>query len=187
MRTQATTMLIDHIYLQSPQASRRRESWSMTGRPSTNRWNGHFARPSHLCWRSPHRSIIDPPAFLKYRLSHCFPNIATNAASSEVRRLAYMRPVTVTISSGGPPWASGTMGVPPGIADWLRVSRIARRRAADSSFGSGLSPDWTSTTKAVLTAESKPAFEIDELNHKNSDGGRTKIKVMLRSSSYFLM
>ena len=37
------------------------------------------------------------------------------------------------------------------------MRRIARRRAADCSFGSGRSPEWTSITKAELTAENKPA------------------------------
>ena len=47
--------------------------------------------------------IIDPPAFLKYLLSYCFPNIEMNATGGEARRLTYTRPVTVTISLGGPP------------------------------------------------------------------------------------
>ena len=59
------------------------------------------------------------------------PNIAMNAASSEIRRLAYIRPVTVTISLEGFCWTGGTVGDLFGIADWLRVRRTARRRAAD--------------------------------------------------------
>ena len=51
------------------------------------------------------------------------------------------------------------MGVSPGIADWLRVRRMARRMAADCSFGSGWSFDWTSITNAELTAENRPACE----------------------------
>jgi len=54
-----------------------------------------------------------------------------NAASREIRRLAYMSPVTVTISLGGSSWVGGTVGVSFGKADWLRVRRIARRRATD--------------------------------------------------------
>ena len=72
-------------------------------------------------------------------------------------RLAYMSPVTVTISVGGFSWTGGTVGVSFGMAEPLRVRRMARRRAADWSFGSGWSPDWTSMTKAELTAENRPA------------------------------
>jgi len=43
--------------------------------------------------------------------------MATNAESMEIMRLAYMRQVTVTISLGGSPWADGTAGVSPGMAD----------------------------------------------------------------------
>jgi len=91
-------------------------------------------------------------------LSHCLPSIATNAASREIVRLAYMRQVTVTISPGGSPWTGGTAGVSPGMADWLRVRRIARRRAADCWFGSGWRFEWASMTKAELTAENRPAY-----------------------------
>ena len=64
---------MDHMCLQSPQARRRRATWSITGRLSTKKCNGHFSSPSHLRWRSPQRPIIDPPEFRKYRFSHCFP------------------------------------------------------------------------------------------------------------------
>ena len=130
----------------------------MTGKLSTNSWNGHSLSPSNLHWRSPQRSIIDPPACRKYRFSHCFPSIATNAASSEIRRLAYMSPVAVTISWGGSSWIGGAVGFSLGMADWLRVRRMARRRAADCSFGLVSSFDWTSITNAELTAENRPAF-----------------------------
>jgi len=70
-----------------------------------------------------------------------------------------MSPVTVTISPGGSSWVGGTVGISFGIADWLRVRRIARRRAAVWSFGSGWSFEWTSMTKAELTAENRPAYE----------------------------
>jgi hypothetical protein len=36
---------------------------------------------------------------------------------------------------------------------------MARRRAADCSFGSGWRFEWTSITKAELTAENRPAYE----------------------------
>ena len=39
-----------------------------------------------------------------------------------------------------------------------------RRRAADCSFGLGWRPEWTSMTKAELTAENSPAY-------KNGSGG----------------
>jgi len=70
-----------------------------------------------------------------------------------------MRPETVTISLEGSSWSGGTVGVSPGIADWLRVRRIARRMAADCSLGSGWSFDWTSMTNAELTAENRPAYK----------------------------
>ena len=72
-----------------------------------------------------------------------------------------MRPVTVMISLGGSSWTGKAMGLPPGNVDWLRVRRIARRRAADSSFGSGSSFDCTSITNAELTAENRPAYEYE--------------------------
>ena len=43
------------------------------------------------------------------------------------------------------------------MADWLRVRRIARRRA-DYSLGLGWRLEWTSMTKAKLTAENRPAY-----------------------------
>ena len=51
------------------------------------------------------------------------------------------------------------MGDSFGNADWLRVRKMASRRAADWSFGSGWSFEWTSMTKAELTAENRPAYE----------------------------
>jgi len=45
------------------------------------------------------------------------------------------------------------------MADWLRVRRMARRRAADWSFGLGWRFEWTSMTKAELMAENRPAYE----------------------------
>lgn len=89
--------------------------------------------------------------------------MAMNAASKEIRRLAYISPAAVTISLGGSSWADGTVGAPPGIAVWLRVKRMARRRAADCSLGSGWSFEWTSMTKAELTAEKRPAYNRGKL------------------------
>ena len=51
-----------------------------------NTWKGHFSRPSNLRWRSPQRSTIDPPVCRRYWFSHCLPNIATNAARSDIKR-----------------------------------------------------------------------------------------------------
>ena len=50
----------------------------------------------------------------------------------------------------------------------MRVRRIARRKAADCSFGSGRSPEWTSMTKAELTAENRPAYK-DRLDNSRSE------------------
>ena len=76
-----------------------------------------------------------------------------------------MSPVTVTISPGGSSRAGGMAGgVSPGMADWLRVRRIARRIVADCSFGSGSSFEWISITKAELTAENKPACDRSEIS-----------------------
>lgn len=67
---------------------------------SMKRWNGHFSRPSYLRCRSPQRSAIDPLLWRRYQSSHCLPNIATNAANSSIRNLAYRRSEVVTISVG---------------------------------------------------------------------------------------
>ena len=88
----------------------------MAGRLSMNRWNGHLLGPLHLCQRSPQCSIVDPPACRRY-LSHCVPSIATDAVSNEIRRLAYMGPVTVMISLGGSSWAGKATEFPPVMAD----------------------------------------------------------------------
>ena len=165
--------MTDRMYRHSPQA-RRRETCSITGTLSTNRCSGHFLSPSHLCYRSPQRSIIDPPKLRRYRFSHCFPSIATNTASRAIRRLMFMRPVMVTISLGGSPGTGGTTGVSPGIADLLRVRRIVGRRAANWSFGSGWSCEWTSMTNAELKAENRPAWEdkSEELRERTRGGAR---------------
>ena len=158
------------------------------GRLSTNKRNGHFFRPSNLRWRSPQRSTIDPPVCRRYRLSHCLPNIATNAADSDISRLAYRRSDVVMISVGGPFHAGGAAGTSSGAMDRLRLRRIARRRASDRSLESGWSLDWTSMTKAELTAENRPAWEWGQ-RHTVIKGTqkRTKIKVVLRSSLCFCM
>jgi cysteine synthase len=62
-----------------------------------------------------------------------------NAARSEIRRLANRRAVAVTISPGGFSGAVGTVGTSFGIAELLRVRRMARRRATVWSLGSGWS------------------------------------------------
>jgi hypothetical protein len=92
-----------------------------------------------------------------YRFNHCLPNIATKAANSDIKRLAYRRFEVVTISAGGPFHTGGAVGSSPGTIDRLRLRRIARRYASDRSLGSGWSFDWTSMTKAELTAENRPA------------------------------
>jgi len=94
--------------------------------------------------------------------------MAMNAASRDINRLVYMRPVTVTIPLGGPSWAGGMVGVSFGMADWLRVRRMARRRAADCSPGSGSSFEWTSMTKAELTAENRPAYKKSQMAPGNA-------------------
>ena len=59
------------------------------------------------------------------------PSIATNAASSEIKRLVYK---PRTISAGEFFWAGGTVAVTFGVANWFGVRRIARWRTADRSF-----------------------------------------------------
>jgi len=155
--THATEALTDHMYRDRPQARRRRAIWSMMGRLSMKNRNGHFSRPSNLRWRSPHRPMTDPPACRRYRFNHCLPNIATNAAKRDIKKLAYRRFEVVMISVGGPFHAGGVIGSSSGAMDRLRLRRIARRYASDRSLGSGSSLDWTSMTKAELTAENRPA------------------------------
>jgi len=157
MTTPATDVLISHMYRDSPQVRRRRATWSIMGRLSMTRWNGHFSKPLHLRWRSPQRSTTDPPVCRRYRFSHWFPSIATNAANNDTRRLAYRRSEVVTISVGGPFNTGGAAGSSSGAIDRLRLRRIARRYASERSLGSGWSFDWTSMTKAELTAENRPA------------------------------
>ena len=72
--------------------------WSMTGRLSMNNQNGHFSKPSNLRWRSPQRSIMDPPACLRYPFNHYLPSIVTNTANSDSSRLVYRRHEVVMIS-----------------------------------------------------------------------------------------
>ena len=61
------------------------------------------------------------------------------------------------ISWRGPLHAGGVAGFSSGETDRLRLRRIARRYASDRSPESGSSLDWTSMTKAELTAENRPA------------------------------
>ena len=70
------------------------------------------------------RATIDPPARRKYRLSDRFPNIAMNAAGSEIKRLAYKKEVEAAIPVGGISWTRGTLGGLFGIAEWLRVRKV---------------------------------------------------------------
>ena len=58
---------------------------------------------------------------------------------------------------GGPLHAGGVVEYSSGMMDRLRLRRIARRYASDRSLGSDWSFDWTSMTKAELTAENRPA------------------------------
>ena len=94
IRVYATEELMDHMCRHSPQVRRSRVACSITGGLST-KCNDQFSSPLHLRWRSPQRSIIDPPELGKYRFINHFPGIATNAASNDIRRLAYMKPVIV--------------------------------------------------------------------------------------------
>ena len=63
------------------------------------------------------------------------------------------------------------MGVSSGIADWLKAGRIAGRRAADFSFGSGSSFEWTLRTKAGPAAENRSASEnrLDVIDWSNTE------------------
>ena len=82
-----------------------------------------LSSPSQFRWRSPQRSI---------------------------RRFACIGQVVVAISLAGSSRTSRTASVSPGMADWLRVRKMARTRAADYSLGSGWRFEWTSTTEAGL-------------------------------------
>jgi len=55
------------------------------------------------------------------------PNIATNAANSDINRLAYRRLDVVMISVGGLFHTGGAAGISLGVMDRLRLRRIARR------------------------------------------------------------
>ena len=94
IRVYATEELMDHMCRHSPQVRRSRVACSITGGLS-KRCNDQFSSPLNLRWRSPQRSIIDPPELGKYRFINHFPGIATDAASNDIRRLAYMKPVMV--------------------------------------------------------------------------------------------
>ena len=85
-----------------------------------------------------------------------------NTANNEIMRPTYVKPVAVIISLGKfslgkSSWVGVTTGASLGIADWLRVRRIARRRVVDCSLGSGRSFEWTSMTKTESTTDSRPA------------------------------
>ena len=76
-----------------------------------------------------------------------------NAASSEIKRLVYISLVTMVISAGVFSQAGENVAVSFGMADWLRVKRVARRRAADRSFGSSWRPELASTANREPTVE----------------------------------
>jgi len=89
--------------------------------------NGHLLMPSNLRWRSPQRSIVDPPLCRRYLPNHCLPSIAMKAANSDISRLAYKNSEAVTISLEGPLHSGGAAGSSSGEMDRLRLRRIARR------------------------------------------------------------
>ena len=84
-------------------------------------------------------------------------NIATNAAKSNIKKLACRRFEVVIVSVRGPSHAGGAVGCSAGVIDRLRLRRTAWRYASDRSPESGLSFDWMSMTKVELTAENRPA------------------------------
>jgi len=91
-----------------------------------------------------------------------------NAASRDINRLAYISAVVVTISLGGSCWTGGMARVSFRVVDGLRVRRMARRRAADCSPGSGSSFEWILVTKVELTAENRPAYEKGQMAPENA-------------------
>jgi len=70
MMMRATDVLTDHMYCDRPQVRRRRAIWSMVGRFSMNNQNGYLSRLSNLRWRTPRRSIVDPPVRQRYLFDH---------------------------------------------------------------------------------------------------------------------
>lgn len=101
------------------------------------------------------RATVDPPARRKYRLSDRFPNIAMNAAGSEIKRLAYKKEVAAAIPVGS--WTRGTLGGLFGIAEWLRVRKVVRCSECHDWVGwVRLELGITLMAKAELTAENKP-------------------------------
>jgi hypothetical protein len=118
-------------------------------------------------------------------LNHCFPNTAMKAGSDETGRLAHMSPVTAMISLSESSWTGGTAEGSPGIADWLRVRRIAQRRAAGFSFGLDWRLGWTPMINSELTAESRLRRQVKQVAGVK-DTQHTKIRVVLRPASYFL-
>jgi len=64
--------LVDYM---SQQQSTSKEEGDI-GNPSMNKCNGHVSRPSHLPWRLPQRSTIDPLVCQRYLFSRCLLSIA---------------------------------------------------------------------------------------------------------------
>ena len=162
MTTRVTEVLTDHVYRDSPEARRRRAIWSMMGKLSMKERKGHFSRLSNLCRWLLQRPIIDAPVCRRYLFNHCLSGIATNVASRDISRFAHKISEVVMISVWRPLHAGGALRSPLGAIDRLRLRRIARRYASDRSVGSSWSLDWTSMTKAELTAENRPACECGQ-------------------------
>ena len=79
---------------------------------------------------------MDPPSCSKYRFNHCFPNTATSAARSEIRRLANKRTAAAdTPAVEGCFWTHDEAMVAFDTADSLRARRVSRRIATDWSLG----------------------------------------------------
>ena len=79
-----------------------------------NKRNGHFSRPSHLRWRSPQRSTIDPPGVSEGPIQPLRASIAATAAGSDISELVYSRPEVAVISWGGPLHVGGAAGFSSG-------------------------------------------------------------------------
>ena len=118
MTTRATDVLIGRVYRE------RGAIWSMMG-------DGGETLDEEVEW-PPLRAVAFALAVttaFDHRssnvFSHCLPSIATNAANSEIRRLAYKRFKVATISVGHS--RLGSRRSLSGEIDRLRLRRIARR------------------------------------------------------------
>ena len=121
--------MVKEMTIRATEVRRKRAIWSMMHDRQTldDQPEWPFLEPLNLRWRSPHRSIVDPPVWRRYLFNHCLPSIATNATNSNISRLAYKRFEVVTISWDGPLQAGGAAGFSSGEVDLLRLRRIARR------------------------------------------------------------